>query len=686
MLLALVTSSLPAQETTEKPRDRELVLQNLAPFPRRELAAVVVPFGPGEVPEGSTPALHAEGRHTAWQPFGARWDDGSLRQALCLFEARLDALAETRLRLVAGAGPKLPTGAVPLPPAQFEFLVWQGDTVHRGTPVRVRDLEHNALRRVELSRCRIGSTGIVAEVLVTSCRGQPHAWIDVALYFSDPTTERMHVQFDEVALESRGLAAVFRHGPRLDVRQRMTDEGSRVVLLNATTLGDGQGVRRTGVLVPGITGDALTDASSKAATLTPVLGATSWRGTHAFGAFGYVPEPPPWLQGSALEFHLADRHQAFARSANTRGGPFDRQPMQQAKDADQTGDQADFGVVRLSLVAHSGVPSLLHEAEVSALQAACRPVHFYEASGEPIDLQAHPEWVVWSGRTHWHAKQSRDRLGKPHPEPKFPTHGWTGKDRQHWSSNTLGAFALLTGAHWARRELEHEITLFLAGQTLDPRFSTSSPGAPRGAGRTLLAASWMYLATGDARLRQRIIDRIEQVHFEQWAGRQNGAGYARPLAVHRPDNRMLRGKSLYWTPWQDALAAVGFGAAFAITGNEKAKELAEEIALNVVRHGFLLTERECEIASALRWQDGRPLTEKEQRDELAAQWSWGSGYEEWAMGALEIARSAATARGDDDLAQRAATIQRRVRAARRRPREGGIDRLTEWDAVRWPPR
>ena len=176
----------------------------------------------------------------------------------------------------------------------------------------------------------------------------------------------------------------------------------------------------------------------------------------------------------------------------------------------------------------------------------------------------------------------------------------------------------------------------------------------------------MYLATGDARLRQRIIDRIEQVHFEQWAGRQNGADYARPLAVHRPDNRMLRGKSLYWTPWQDALAAVGFGAAFAITGNEKAKELAEEIALNVVRHGFLLTERECEIASALRWQDGRPLTEKEQRDELAAQWSWGSGYEEWAMGALEIARSAAAARGDDDLARRAATIQRRVRAARRR--------------------
>ena len=36
-----------------------------------------------------------------------------------------------------------------------------------------------------------------------------------------------------------------------------------------------------------------------------------------------------------------------------------------------------------------------------------------------------------------------DRLGKPSPEPKYESHGWTGKDREHWSSNTLGAFALL---------------------------------------------------------------------------------------------------------------------------------------------------------------------------------------------------------------------------------------------------
>ena len=59
-------------------------------------------------------------------------------------------------------------------------------------------------------------------------------------------------------------------------------------------------------------------------------------------------------------------------------------------------------------------------------------------------------------------------------------------------------------------------------------------------------------------------------------------------------------------------------------------------------------------------------------------------------GAVEIARVAATRDGDTALRDKAAEVQRRIRASRRPPpirypHMSGIDRLGEWDAVRWLP-
>jgi hypothetical protein len=319
-------------------------------------------------------------------------------------------------------------------------------------------------------------------------------------------------------------------------------------------------------------------------------------------------------------------------------------------------------------------------------------VHFFEADGSPVEPARHPEWVVWSGRTHWHPEVSKDRLGKPVPEPPFEHHGWSGKDREHWSSNYLGAFALLTGSHWARAELENEARLYLAGQTIDPKLSTSYAGAARGAGRTALAAAWSLLATGNETLRQRMNERIDQVYYREWAGREMPEGKVRAMTFCAPDPRMLLGKFTYWNPWQDAIAAVGFGASHLVTGNPRARELAEQVALNVVRNGWRLTDSDCEVAMAMRWQDGEPFTAEQiaANDVTLAHWGGGS-FSEWSIGAVEIARQAALARGDSELNQKCLKIQHRVREMRRPPRSeapdlGGIDRLTEWDAVRWPPR
>jgi hypothetical protein len=146
-----LASALPAQDPATAPT---LTLQNLARTPRKEGAAVVVPFAPGAVRE--LPALHVPDTPTCWQPFGARWPDGSLRQALCLFVAEVPAGGERSVALAPGPGPALPTGPIAVPAAKLVFVATVGGAVVRAEPQRVADLEANALRRVELRRARLG--------------------------------------------------------------------------------------------------------------------------------------------------------------------------------------------------------------------------------------------------------------------------------------------------------------------------------------------------------------------------------------------------------------------------------------------------------------------------------------------------------------------------------------------------
>ncbi|MEC7582781.1 MAG: hypothetical protein VYE77_00555 [Planctomycetota bacterium] len=678
---ALVAALLLAASATAQ----TLRLQNLAPRARQETATVVVPFARGTVMR--TPDLHVEDTATVWQPFGARWPDGSVRQALCLFRTEVPALGETSLQLTQGAGPPPPEGDFAMPDATIRVVARIDGKTTTAEPTHREWLEQNALRKVELRQARLGNTGLIAELIVAQSRGDAHAYVNVAVFFSDPRLKAMFCMIEELAVEAEGMALLFRHPGRSGITQETTETGSRAVLLKDSHIADGQGLRRNGALLPRLRGDnGIEDNTTLAAMICPLLGATSWKGTKAFGPFGEPAPMPPWLEGNGLRGMLAKRHAGFVAGEKPGGDPFHANTFGLAKNAGQTGDQRDFGVVKLSPVAASGLPSLLFEMEASVLQESCRPVHYFEADGRMVQAAEHPKWIVWSGRTHWHSGVSPDRLGKPHPPPSYSKHGWTGKDRQHWSSNYIGAYAQLTGAHWARREFEHEAQLYLSGQTVRRGLSTSGAGAPRGAGRTLLAACWTYLVTGNEDVKQRMNERIDKVYFPQWPGRKLEDEQVRTMQIAGRDNRMLRGKSRYWTPWQDALAAVGFAAAWHITGNKLARRLAEELALNVVRHGYLINDKDCMIAMAMRWQDGAPLSPQQilDSDPLDVAWSRGTAFTEWAHGAVEIARVAAQSRGDTVIEERAKEIQRRVGNRQRRPRDGYIDRLSEWNAVHWP--
>ena len=690
---SIETPPKPPPQDSEPPtptRTRDIVLQNLAPFARRQGVAVVVPFAQGIAADN--PQLMAGDYHTVWQPFGARWPDRSWRQALCLFVAEIPRLSELRVPLLAGTN-TFADEAIQMPEAKITFVARRGKSVDRVEAVRVRDLEKNAMRRVELRRARIGKSGLVAELIVTAWRNQRHADISLAVFYSDPTSKSMQRTFDEIAVVCEGMGIVLRHPGYLGIAQAMTPKGSRNVLLQKRVIGDGQGLRRAGVMVPPFDGNRIGDETLRAIATAPLLAATSWRDTGAFGPFGTVPAPPRWLAGNNLRRHFAARHKTFVSRERPGGDPFGVGPHGLQRMAGQTGDQDDFGVCKLSGVAWSGVPSMLLEVELSVLQEACRPVHFFETDATPVDPAKHPDWVVWSGRTHWHGGVSKDRLGKPVPPPRSEAHGWTGKDRQHWSSNYLGAYALLTGSHWARLELENEARLYLAGQTLDPKYTTSNSGAPRGAGRVALAASWNLCVTDNDKLRERMDQRMDRVYFQQWLGRKFQPDRVRPMSVSGPDARLLHGKHEFWNPWQDAIAAVGFAAHHRMTNNPRARQLAEQLAVNVVKHGWLIDERGNQVAMAMRWLQGAPFTEQQwrSRDETLVQWAFGSAYSEWSIGAVEIARVVAERDGLTDVAEKAIAIQRTWRAQRHRPATNyphlsGFDRFGEWDATTWSPK
>jgi hypothetical protein len=176
----------------ERPADRRSC-RTSPRSPRHEGIAAVVSFAPGEVP--TLPALHVAGQHvTAWQPFGMRWPDGSLRQALCLFVDR----AAGRLGERAGAAA---TGPGPGPAGRRlrgadarrnpRSRGRHGRTASPCAPNRYAVRRRSKRTRCAASNCAARGSATpasLAELHVIAWRDQPHADVELAVWCSDPRT------------------------------------------------------------------------------------------------------------------------------------------------------------------------------------------------------------------------------------------------------------------------------------------------------------------------------------------------------------------------------------------------------------------------------------------------------------------------------------------------------------------
>ena len=349
-----------------------------------------------------------------------------------------------------------------------------------------------------------------------------------------------------------------------------------------------------------------------------------------------------------------------------------------------TGDQHDFGAAKLVQIFASGMPYGVEEARLNAGEEAHRPVHHYEPDGSPLQVRNHPDWVCLDGRTHFNQAVSPDRLGKPFPNKILDANGWEGRDRQHWSSLVLNAAYLLTKSPSLEFELETEAQLYIAEHTLPsqkPRWSTNGIGASRGVGRTFLSLSWNYLATANTQLRDHMLARLREVVATQTAG-GSVSGPVKPVTRFAPDPRQLMVD--HWRPWEESLAVLGLEAAYKVTGEQIAHDVAVAAARTLIKYGWKVTQSETTIAVAVAWKsNGQPLTAAEYGDPAMVLWSYGTGFSEWALSAVTLAARFGLEHNDPDMMNNALYITSELHKARTKPRyRCEWDRFSEWEAVK----
>ena len=698
-MVAVVGLPLAAAAQSD-PYRADVRFSNRSAFRRVEWGTATVPFPEGVWTTGERFGIVGDTSYEL-EPFGARWPDGSVRFARLDVKLDIPAGAETIVTVEEGA--PAPT------PQPFEFGPMANERLRnfdmqfvvgipgRG-PVSVnlvggRPVHTSHARVTILYRQRLPGTDFTVDTWLTFFRGQDTAHFETRLTFANAESPEWRQDVDYVVVGVRDAIPSYRNAFRHRTLQvtSTTGEGlSFVGLRNGDFWYDGQSYEWRGELL-----FYAADASSPehqveavstqlAAMYEPLKGiALNWPDSGAFGPFGNVPDFPSWITDGGVGF-ANRRHARFQTILSSRGDPWEDRELGLRKDPGTTGDQYDFGAAKLVDIFRSGLTQRIEEARYSAGEEAARPMHHRESNGDPLTQAAHPNWVAWTGRSHFNTVVCPDRLGKPHPEPFLggAAHGWNAKDRQHWSSLTLASAYLLTCSDSLAHELFVEAEMFKSSLTLPsqkPGWSTNSMGAPRGTGRTYNSMAWNYLCTGNESLRGWMQARVDEV-IRPGILALNPAltGPVRPAGSFAPDARILLVE--HWRPWEDAQAVIGLEAAGLVLDSEAAHLAAYTVSKTLATHGWHRDSNGSIVAVGIRWiPDGTELTENELTDPANVVWSHQTGFSEWSLSATQIAIRLGVDNGDSDLVTRARGILDDLRAARRPPRDNGWDRFAGWE-------
>lgn len=671
---------------------------NESTHPRQEWGLATVPFPQGVFRTGDT--FGVVGHPAVLVPFGSRWPDGSVRFAqldvLVELAAGQEKLITVREGVQPYAGPFTPSDSLVsrLPSFGMTMLVGLPDGSSRRASLQsFRTIRRSAARESVHARARIPGTDFVIDAWFDLFDRQDGVRFEMRLTNSDATSVEWVQEVEYVALEVSGALPSIRGA----IRHRILGQATSLVgpttllLLGQTTFFDGQAYEWWGDLAFLDPSLGLPDLPERLDNLrailhSPLFGvATNWRSSGAFGPFGVLAEPPPWILDEGRAAALDERAE-FLTHYTSPGTPFEDRPKALQPYAAATGNQDDYGVGKFVEVFASAMPQGVEEARYVGGEEAHRPVHHREADGSIVRATNRPQWISRDGRTHWSNSVSVDRLGKPYPalSPRGLAHNWTGKDNQHWSSLRLAGAYLLTGSHSLAHELEVESELYMSSHTRPgqrPGMPSNSIGNGRAIGRTLLSMSWNYLLTARLELRDHVRGRVTECILPQHFGIAAG-GSVRPIRVSGPDARTIASGD-WWSPWEEGQAVMGLEACYEVFGSADARTVADVVARNFVEHGWRLDFDRTVVGFAQRYLvGGQPLPPSWLSSLEHTRWA-GPLFKEWSLPALRLARRSAIRQNDALLLSRTELLLDHVEGQREPPRVGADwDSYAAWDCVR----
>lgn len=356
----------------------------------------------------------------------------------------------------------------------------------------------------------------------------------LTLRHSDPTSNRVRQDVKKITLRA-SVPFSLRWAKQTGRKQSAkTEDGWASTILEDDFTGDSQALCVSGafLFLPKPATDDIADWAACAIRLQSLSAEMeagpcfALCGEWAPGPWGPFASPirvPYWAPLGALEKEAKKNGAKFYSLA---GDAWTEPRLGLARQPGLTGDQQGFGMAKGLEIICAGRPLMIDELEYSATQSlACRPGHYCEKGGDPVESSFHinPRWTSWSEITHFNSDVSPERFGKVDGLPALEDlHGWLGRDAEHHSPLMEAAAYALTGSCQIA-DLLGDVSERLMSELTIPsvhgKTSTNAIGAARAVGRTLQGASWIDWAIGENKLMSRMRQRFEECIWPQWKGR-----------------------------------------------------------------------------------------------------------------------------------------------------------------------
>ncbi|MBX7144997.1 MAG: hypothetical protein K1X79_11135 [Oligoflexia bacterium] len=594
-------------------------VQNRSSSERTETIMVSIPFAQGAFT--STASLGVQGHSTAWRVL-QRWADNSIRIAQAQFSDTLAPSSNNTYSVVQGVSPILGAFAPNAWVAQMVGALSVGAEVRdlfgvayrgfiSGTPEIVFStpltlglryhVYHRAAPGTGIGRDYLTSTFYLTlfrdspAILVDWIIGNDYLGADEPNGSSDPNLYALGaVDVGAVRFLVRGapLVAPYRPAQEAIEAAELTPDGySAYRVMQQDYIDDGQ-TRRYRFALGMIPSNAPqldrekwqnSIAAMVNEPLYPLASLATWRATDALGLLGGPIQGP----SDALA-RAQNEYGSFAGNVNNFGtwGPHG-----DIKATATTGTPRNTPLSpALAHALQGNYPLLINMLEQAAWAQAMRPYHLWQLQVPdtgPLFLWDMPPV---NATYPYRSPQSLGRRAFLSSDPYsvyrtlIPTgfgqraHQWTPYDVEHWSTDLLFDYYMLSGDAWALEELRVLGQCLKGLMKLEPNYYTGHIQTVRSEGWTMQSFAQVYQATSDTSIKNFALARLYQIidpqrmqsHQSRALSEQGsyaGTGWPTPHA--------------FIMPWQHGSVLYGFLGAHRFFQDPLLFRIAEDVAYTV---------------------------------------------------------------------------------------------------------